>query len=84
MKAYHICDWHVDISLELAVIEFSSLDDDEVGREVDAPGYGGRGDHHLDLHAHVQLFDSAAVSLNQTCLFDAGFTNTTINSMNSM
>ena len=63
---HHVRDRHVDVAFELAVIVLGPLDDDEVGGEVDAPGEGGRSNHHLDLEERVELLHRLPVPLNQT------------------
>ena len=68
MISHHICDRHVDVSLQLPVVELCPLDDDEVCWEVDPPSNSGCGDHDLDLHTDVQLLHGATIPLNQTLI----------------
>ena len=60
-----VSDWHVDVSLLLAVVKLCALDDDQVGGEVDPPCHSRRGNQHLDALADKQLLDGLPVSLDQ-------------------
>mmetsp|Transcript_111443 Transcript_111443/g.322190 ORF Transcript_111443/g.322190 Transcript_111443/m.322190 type:complete len:382 (-) Transcript_111443:3252-4397(-) len=67
----HIRNGEVDVALQLAVVVLGALDDDEVGREVDAPSQRGGADQHQDLRLHEQLLDDLAVPLWQSGMVDA-------------
>ena len=63
-------DSQVDERTPLGVVYFRALDDDPVGRKVDAPGQGGCADQYLDQALTEQFLDEVPVCSEHAGMMD--------------
>lgn len=60
-----ICQVHVLVPFDLGIVVLRSLDDNEMGREIDTPGESACGDKDLDLVIQEQLFSQLPIRLDE-------------------